>query len=75
MYYNLRLWLLESFVRINQWDLVDDILSGIYENRLDLTLHRPTLQAMYDALDWFINPLYNQIAVKNNPFAQFYAKR
>ena len=43
MYYNLRLWLLQSFVQINQWDLVSDVVSKIYGSRLDLTIHRPTL--------------------------------
>ena len=66
MYYNLRLWLLQSFIQINQWDLASDVMTKIYGSRLDLTLHRPTLQAMFDALDWFISPLFNQVYVKIN---------
>jgi hypothetical protein len=61
MYYNPRLWLVESFVRINQWDQVDDVLGRIYQYRYDLTLHRPLLQAMSDALSWHIEPLYARI--------------
>lgn len=75
MYYNLRLWLLQSFVQINQWDLVSDVVSKIYGSRLDLTMHRPTLQAMFEALEWFITPLFNQIYVKNNPFIQVYSQK
>ena len=58
MYYNFRLWLLESFVRINQWDMVDDIIGRLYDYRLDLTIHKPTLDAMFQAIEWFITPLY-----------------
>jgi len=58
MYYNFRLWLLESFVRINQWDMVDDIIGRLYDYRLDLTMHKPTLDAMFQAIEWFITPLY-----------------
>lgn len=58
MYYNFRLWLLESFVRINQWDKVEEIFGRLYQWKLDLTLHRPTLVAMHEALHWLIEPLY-----------------
>jgi hypothetical protein len=61
MYYNFRLWLLESFVRLNQWDMVEDIIGRIYDYKLDLTLHKPLLEAMYDAIDWFISPMYSQL--------------
>lgn len=61
MYYNFRLWLLESFVRINQWDMVDDIIGRLYDYRLDLTMHKPTLDAMFQAIEWFITPLYTQV--------------
>lgn len=57
MYYNLRLWLLESFVRINQWNMVEDIVGRLYQWKLDLTLHQPTIYAMHEALAWFIEPL------------------
>jgi len=58
MHYNFRLCLLESFVRINQWDMVEDIIGRIYKYRLDLTLHRSLLNAMMEAVYWFIEPLY-----------------
>jgi len=38
---------------------VSDVIGKIYGNRLDLTIHRPTLQAMFEALEWFITPLFN----------------
>ena len=58
MYYNFRLWLIESFVRINQWDGVEDIIGRVYGYKLDLTMHRPILTAMFEALEWFITPLF-----------------
>jgi hypothetical protein len=58
MHYNFRLCLLESFVRINQWDMVEDIIGRIYKYSLDLTLHRSLLNAMMEAVSWFIEPLY-----------------
>jgi hypothetical protein len=58
MYYNLRLWLLESSVRVNQWNMVTDIFGRLYKWKLDLTLHKPTLIAIYDTLSWFIQPIY-----------------
>ena len=73
MHYNFRLWLLESFVRINQWDLVEDVMGRIYGYKYDNTLHRPLLNAMFDALAWFIEPLYNKI-VNSSKFMQNYSK-
>ena len=35
---NFKIRLLEGFVRINEWDYVDDIIGRIYDYRLDLTL-------------------------------------
>ncbi len=61
MFYNFRLWLLESFVRINQWDHVEDIIGRIYSYKLDLSIHRPLLTAMFEALEWFITPIYQSV--------------
>lgn len=58
MYFNLRLWLLESFVRINQWDMVDDVIGRAWGYRYDATIHRPVLIAMFEALEWCIRPLH-----------------
>lgn len=58
MPFNFKLWLMESFVRINDWENLDIIFTGIYDQRLDLTLHKFLLQALLDALNWFIDPLY-----------------
>ena len=38
--------------------MVDDVIGRIYGYKLDLTLHKPLLKAMFAALDWFIDPLY-----------------
>jgi hypothetical protein len=64
MYYNLRLWLLESYVRINQWDMVEEIIGRAWGYKYDLTIHRPVLNAMFEAIDWCIRPLY-QASVKS----------
>lgn len=61
MYFNFRLWLVEAFVRINRWDLVEDVIGRIYQWKLDLTIHPPLLRAMMEALDWLIEPLYKGI--------------
>ena len=61
MHYNFRFWLLESFVRINQWDMVEDVIGRLYDYRLDLTMHKPVLQAMYEAIEWFITPMYTSL--------------
>lgn len=58
MAYNFKLWLCESFVRINEWELLEEIIGGFYEYRLDLTLHKPLLTALLEALEWFIDPLF-----------------
>lgn len=73
MHYNLRLWLVESFVGVNQWDLVEEVLGRLYQHRFDLTLHRPLLIAMQEALAWFIEPLYAKV-VKSSKFLSAYAK-
>jgi hypothetical protein len=30
---------------------------------------------MFEALEWFITPLFNQVYVKNNPFIQVYSQK
>ena len=83
MYFNFRLWLLEAFVRINRWDLVEDIIGRLYQWKLDLTLHPPLLHSMIEAVDWMIEPLHKQIIkghkffsthCKASPDSQFYPK-
>ena len=41
--------------------MVEDIFGRIYDYKLDLTIHKPLLESMYDAIEWFISPLINQI--------------
>lgn len=40
MSFNFKLWLMESFVRINDFEHLDEIFDGIYEQRIDLTWHK-----------------------------------
>lgn len=58
MAFNFKLWLCESFVRINDWERLEEIFGGFYDYRIDLTLHKPFLKALLEALNWFIDPLY-----------------
>ncbi|CDW79776.1 tho complex subunit 2-like [Stylonychia lemnae] len=58
---NFRLKLLESFVRINQWGLVDEIIGRFYDYKLDLTLSSSLLSAMFEQLLWFIEPIYGPL--------------
>lgn len=74
MHYNFRLWLVESFVRINRWDLVEDVVGRIYSWKLDLTLHRPLLRSMLEAIDWLIEPLYHA-TIKGSKFLSTYTKQ
>jgi hypothetical protein len=56
--FNYKLWLVEAFVRINDWERVEEIIGGIYDYKIDLTLHKPLLNSLFSALNWFIEPLY-----------------
>lgn len=58
MPFNFKLALCESFVRVNAWDHVDDILGRIYDYKVDLTMSKTLLGAMLEAINWFVDPLY-----------------
>ena len=58
MHFNFKIQLLEALVRVNYWPLVDDIIGRIYDFKLDLTISRSLLEAMFDAMNWFVEPLY-----------------
>eukprot|EP00347_Sterkiella_histriomuscorum_P008986 403342964 len=58
MHQNFRIRLLESFVKLNEWQEVDEIIGTIYDNKLDLTLSKDLLNSMMEQLEWFIEPLY-----------------
>lgn len=52
-------------MKVNDWDTADDIVHGIYDGRLDLTLSRPLLQTISEALNWLIAKLYAPLRVAN----------
>jgi hypothetical protein len=58
MPFNFKLWLMEGFVRINEWERLDEILGGLYDYRVDMTIHKPLLESMFNAFHWFLEPLY-----------------
>lgn len=58
MAYNFRLFLIEACIRVNDWEMAETILGGVYEYRLDLTLNESLLKAFFDALHYFLEPLY-----------------
>ena len=66
MGYNLKLWLLESFIRINDWEKAEEIYGGFYDYKLDLTLNRGLLYALFDVMHWFIDPLYCKLSKSNH---------
>ena len=55
--HNFKLRLTKSCVDVNDWETVDLILNGIYEGKMDLTLSRPLLESIFNALSWMIEPL------------------
>jgi hypothetical protein len=38
--------------------MVEDVIGRAWGYRYDLAIHRPTLIAMFEALEWCISPLY-----------------
>ena len=62
---NFKLRLLQGAVKVNDWDTADDIVHGIYDGRLDLTLSRPLLKTISEALNWLIAKLYAPLSVAN----------
>jgi hypothetical protein len=62
MPYNYRLRLLEGLVRVNAWDKVDDILSRVYDSKLNLSCNRYLVEVMNDFLEWFLEPLYRPLS-------------
>lgn len=58
MHCNFKLRLLQSCIRVNDWETADDIFNGIYEGKLDLSWSQPLLKAVFHALDWCVHPLF-----------------
>jgi hypothetical protein len=58
MIYNFKFWLLDSIVKVNDWSLLEELVGGIYDYRLDLTMHKYYMDTLFEVLHWFIDPLY-----------------
>lgn len=57
---------MQACVEVGNWETLDDICNGIYEQRFDLTLNPPLLDSIFKTLNWIIEPLYRAISpVKN----------
>ena len=46
--------LLTSAIDVNDWETADNIVNGIYEGQLDLTLSSDLIKSMCQALEWCI---------------------
>ena len=62
---NFKLRLLQGCIKVNDWETADDIVNGIYDGRLDLTLSMPLLKTITEALSWFLAKLYAPLSVAN----------
>ena len=55
---NFKLRLLKSCIDVNDWETADEIVNGIYEGKLDLTVSQPLLDSLYRGLNWFLDKIY-----------------
>ena len=62
MHCNFKIRLLQSCVRVNDWETADEIVNGIYEGKLDFSWSQPLLKAIFNALDWCVHSLFKQIS-------------
>jgi hypothetical protein len=67
MSYNFKFYLLKGLVQVNAWELLESIIGGIYEYRLDFTLHKGFLLTLFSAIEWMIEPIYSSLGRKNIP--------
>ena len=51
---------------MNDWETADEICNVIYAGKLDLTLSKGVMNAAFNALKWFIEPLYKKIDVTSS---------
>jgi hypothetical protein len=61
MHANPKLRLLQSCIKMNDWDTADEICNSIYAGKLDLTLSKHVMNAVFDAIKWFVDPLYRKV--------------
>ena len=67
---NFKLRSLQGCIKVNDWDTADDIVHGIYDGRLNLTLSMPLLETTSEALSWFVSKLYAPLSVANGLLEQ-----
>ena len=58
--------LLQSAIEMNDWTTADDIVHGIYDGRLDLTLSQPLLKTMFKALNWLIEKMHAPLSLSGS---------
>ena len=61
MHCNFKVRLLQSCVRVNDWETTDLIVNGIYDGKFDLTWSQPLLNAIFNALDWCVSKVFSQV--------------
>ena len=66
MHLNFKIRLLQSVIEMNDWTTADDIVHGIYEGRLDLTLSQPLLDSMFKAMNWLIEKMYAPLSLSGS---------
>ncbi len=65
MHCNFKVRLLQSCVRVNDWETADLIVNGIYDGKFDLTWSQPLLKAIHNALDWCVSKCYKQVSLSS----------
>ena len=60
MHCNFKVRLLQSCIRVNDWETTDLIVNGIYDGKFDLTWSQPLLKAIFNALDWCVSKIFSQ---------------
>eukprot|EP00826_Nyctotherus_ovalis_P047430 TRINITY_DN5453_c0_g1_i8.p1 TRINITY_DN5453_c0_g1~~TRINITY_DN5453_c0_g1_i8.p1 ORF type:complete len:1085 (+),score=310.03 TRINITY_DN5453_c0_g1_i8:465-3719(+) len=58
---NQKLWLMESLVRVNAWDKVEELYYALQEF-FDPSMLQPLVQTLIDLCHWAIEPLYRKIS-------------
>lgn len=57
---NFKLWLLESFIRINDFTNAEVIYGCFYDHKLDLSLCKGLIDTLCEVFQWFLDPIYQR---------------
>lgn len=60
---------MHACVEVNNWETLDDICNGIYEQKFDLTWAPALLERLFQKIGWVIEPLYRQVSPTKNILA------